>query len=130
MAMGNAYAQVIVEQPERLMMQMQTYLAVAAAEADGDREFGEAVRAGWMRLWDTVHVPLGADVDETTTFMRTACSSTAWSPWGSHPSTGCGRGSTRRPGPWADWRSSREKRVRGCTGVRAVSWTQKLVSDY
>ncbi|SMF16525.1 TetR/AcrR family transcriptional regulator [Streptomyces sp. Amel2xC10] len=69
MAMGNAYAQVIVEQPERLMMQMQTYLAVAAAEADGDREFGEAVRAGWMRLWDTVHVPLGADVDETTTFM-------------------------------------------------------------
>ena len=68
-AMGNAYAKVIAERPERLMMQMQTYLAVAAAEAEGDREFGEAVRAGWMRLWDTVHVPLGADVDETTTFM-------------------------------------------------------------
>ncbi|GAB7103732.1 TetR family transcriptional regulator [Streptomyces phaeofaciens JCM 4814] len=68
-AMGNAYAKVIAERPERLMMQMQTYLAVAAAEAEGDHEFGDAVRAGWMRLWDTVHVPLGADVDETTTFM-------------------------------------------------------------
>ncbi|MCT7356742.1 TetR/AcrR family transcriptional regulator [Streptomyces sp. 15-116A] len=68
-AMANAYMQVIAEQPERLMMQMQMYLAVAAAEQEGDREFGEAVRAGWMRLWDTVHLPLGADIGETTTFM-------------------------------------------------------------
>ncbi|MBN0044161.1 TetR/AcrR family transcriptional regulator [Streptomyces actuosus] len=68
-AMANAYTTVIAEQPERLMMQMQMYVAVGAAEAEGDREFGEAVRAGWMRLWDTVHLPLGADVDETTTFM-------------------------------------------------------------
>ncbi|MEU9310061.1 helix-turn-helix domain-containing protein [Streptomyces sp. NPDC048256] len=68
-AMANAYTRVIAEQPERLMMQMQTYVAVAAAEAEGDHGFGEAVRAGWMRLWDTVHVPLGADVNETTTFM-------------------------------------------------------------
>ena len=42
---------------------------LAAAEQEGDHEFGEAVRAGWMRLWDTVHLPLGADVGETTTFM-------------------------------------------------------------
>ncbi|GHI05657.1 TetR family transcriptional regulator [Streptomyces cellostaticus] len=68
-AMGNAYTKVIAEQPERLMMQMQMYVAVAAAEQAGDREFGEAVRAGWMRLWDAVHLPLGADVGETTTFM-------------------------------------------------------------
>ncbi len=68
-AMGNAYTKVIAEQPERLMMQMQMYVAVAAAEEAGEHEFGEAVRAGWMRLWDTVHLPLGADVNETTTFL-------------------------------------------------------------
>ncbi|MDR6975371.1 AcrR family transcriptional regulator [Streptomyces sp. 3330] len=68
-AMANAYIKVIEEQPERLMLQMQMYVAVAAAEAEGDHGFGEAVRAGWMRLWDIVHVPLGADVNETTTFM-------------------------------------------------------------
>ncbi|MDQ0750585.1 AcrR family transcriptional regulator [Streptomyces africanus] len=68
-AMANAYTKVIAERPERLMMQMQMYVAVAAAEQEGDREFGESVRAGWMRLWDTVHVPLGADVGETTTFL-------------------------------------------------------------
>ncbi|MFI5687787.1 TetR/AcrR family transcriptional regulator [Streptomyces sp. NPDC051636] len=67
-AMANAYVTVIAERPERLMMQMQTYVAVAAAEEEGDHAFGESVRAGWMRLWD-VHLPLGADVNETTTFM-------------------------------------------------------------
>src|SRR3954452_19452419 len=68
-AMANAYVRVIAEQPERLMMQMQMYVAVSAAEEEGDQEFGESVRAGWMRLWDTVHLPLGADVNDTTTFM-------------------------------------------------------------
>ncbi|WP_405617874.1 TetR/AcrR family transcriptional regulator [Streptomyces sp. NBC_00076] len=68
-AMANAYTKVIAERPERLMMQMQMYVAVAAAEEAGEHEFGEAVRAGWMRLWDTVHLPLGADVDDTTTFL-------------------------------------------------------------
>ena len=68
-AMGDAYRKVVSEEPERLMMQMQMYLAVAAAEQEGDHEFGEAVRAGWTRLWDTVHVPLGADINETTTFL-------------------------------------------------------------
>ncbi|MFI9807589.1 TetR/AcrR family transcriptional regulator [Streptomyces sp. NPDC052301] len=68
-AMANAYTKVIAERPERLMMQMQMYVAVKAAEEEGDREFGEHVRAGWMRLWDTVHGPLGADIGETTTFM-------------------------------------------------------------
>jgi AcrR family transcriptional regulator len=68
-AMGQAYVQVIAERPEWLMMQMQMYSAVGAAEQAGDHEFGEAVRAGWMRLWDTVHVALGGDPGETTSFM-------------------------------------------------------------
>ncbi|MFJ3665650.1 TetR/AcrR family transcriptional regulator [Streptomyces sp. NPDC090106] len=68
-AMANAYTRVIAERPERLLMQMQMYVAVAAAEQAGEAEFGEEVRAGWMRLWDAVHLPLGADVDGTTTFM-------------------------------------------------------------
>ncbi|MGW7525263.1 TetR/AcrR family transcriptional regulator [Streptomyces sp. NPDC054783] len=68
-AMANAYVRLITEQPERLQMQMQTYITVAAAEAEGDHEFGEAVRASWMKLWNTVHLPLGADDNETTTFL-------------------------------------------------------------
>jgi len=68
-AMANAYTRLIADRPELLQMQMQTYVAVAAAEQDGDHEFGEAVRARWMNMWDTVHLPLGADVDETTTFL-------------------------------------------------------------
>jgi AcrR family transcriptional regulator len=68
-AMANAYTRVIVKEPERLLMQMQVYVAVAAGEADGDAAFGEAVRAEWRRLWDTVHRPLGADTGQTTTFM-------------------------------------------------------------
>ncbi|MGW0575750.1 TetR/AcrR family transcriptional regulator [Streptomyces sp. NPDC002920] len=68
-AMGDAYVKVIAEQPERLMMQLQTYVAVAAAEAEGDRELGEAVRAGWARVWDAAHLLLGADPSETTDFM-------------------------------------------------------------
>ncbi|MDT0609886.1 TetR/AcrR family transcriptional regulator [Streptomyces lancefieldiae] len=68
-AMAEAYARLITEQPERLQMQLQTYVTVAAAEAAGDHEFGEMVRKGWMELWDTVHLPLGGDIGETTSFM-------------------------------------------------------------
>ncbi len=68
-AMADAYTKVIAVRPELLTMQMQMYAAVGAAEQEGDHEFGEAVRAGWMRLWDTVHLPLGADIGETTTFL-------------------------------------------------------------
>ncbi|MET9463486.1 TetR/AcrR family transcriptional regulator [Streptomyces sp. NPDC006544] len=67
--MGAAYMQLIAEQPDKLQMQLQTYVTVAAAEAAGEPAFGEMVRAAWMELWDTVHVPLGADVKETTTFL-------------------------------------------------------------
>lgn len=68
-AIGDAYVQLIQERPEWLQMQMQTYITVAAAEAEGEHEFGELVRAGWTRLWDTVHLLSGADVDLTTTFL-------------------------------------------------------------
>ncbi|MFI9112320.1 TetR/AcrR family transcriptional regulator [Streptomyces venezuelae] len=68
-AMANAYTRIIAEDPARLLMQMQVYVTVAAAEAAGDHEFGEAVRAGWMGLWETVHLALGADTEETTTFL-------------------------------------------------------------
>ncbi|MFF9017556.1 TetR/AcrR family transcriptional regulator [Streptomyces sp. NPDC014870] len=68
-AMADAYTRIIAEDPDRLLMQMQVYVAVAAAERAGDHEFGETVRAGWMRLWESVRAALGADVSETTTFL-------------------------------------------------------------
>lgn len=67
--LGEAYIQLIADHPDKLQMQLQTYVTVAAAEAAGEPAFGEMVRAAWMELWDTVHVPLGADADATTTFM-------------------------------------------------------------
>ncbi|MFJ4774622.1 TetR/AcrR family transcriptional regulator [Streptomyces uncialis] len=68
-AMAAAYTQMISEQPEQLQMQLQMYVAVGAAEAAGEEDFGEAVRAGWVELWDTVQELLGADFGGTTTFM-------------------------------------------------------------
>ncbi|MFE9256320.1 TetR/AcrR family transcriptional regulator [Streptomyces sp. NPDC006879] len=68
-AMADAYTRMITEEPDRLLMQMQVYIAVSAAEAAGDHEFGAVMRAGWLELWESVHLPLGADVAETTTFM-------------------------------------------------------------
>ncbi|MDQ1009012.1 AcrR family transcriptional regulator [Streptomyces sp. V4I23] len=68
-AMAAAYQRLIADDPDKLLMQMQTYVAVAAAEAAGDHAFGEQVRAGWLELWDAVHLHLGADVNETTTFL-------------------------------------------------------------
>ncbi|MFC8825236.1 TetR/AcrR family transcriptional regulator [Streptomyces sp. NPDC057137] len=68
-AMGSAYQRLIADDPAKLMMQMQTYVAVAAAEAAGDHEFGRSVRAGWEALWDTSHLALGADPEETTNFL-------------------------------------------------------------
>ncbi|MFE3384452.1 TetR/AcrR family transcriptional regulator [Streptomyces anulatus] len=68
-AMARAYQRLIVHDGEKLMMQMQAYAAVAAAEASGDHAFGESLRAAWVRMWDEVHLVLGADEDETTTFL-------------------------------------------------------------
>ncbi|MGW0909934.1 TetR/AcrR family transcriptional regulator [Streptomyces sp. NPDC002853] len=68
-AMGEAYQALIADDPDKLLMQMQMYVAVASAEASGDREFGEALRAAWMEMYDTVRLALGADVEETTQFL-------------------------------------------------------------
>ncbi|WP_328904423.1 MULTISPECIES: TetR/AcrR family transcriptional regulator [unclassified Streptomyces] len=68
-AMARAYQQLIADDPDKLLMQMQVYAAVAAAEAAGDHEFGEAVRAGWLELFDSVNLALGADVGEATQFL-------------------------------------------------------------
>lgn len=68
-AMAEAYQRLIVDDGEKLMMQMQTYAAVAAAEAAGDRAFGESLRTVWERMWGDVHIALGGDVDETTSFL-------------------------------------------------------------
>ncbi|QNE79225.1 TetR family transcriptional regulator [Streptomyces finlayi] len=68
-AMARAYQRLIVDDADKLLMQMQTYAAVAAAEASGDREFGESIRRSWAAMWDEIHVVLGADQHETTTFL-------------------------------------------------------------
>ncbi|MEW1779035.1 helix-turn-helix domain-containing protein [Streptomyces sp. NPDC086777] len=67
--MGETYVRLIQERPERLQMQMQTYITVAAAEAEGEHEFGELVRDRWTRLWDAVQLLSGADVETTTAFL-------------------------------------------------------------
>lgn len=104
-AMANAYTQLIVEDPDKLQMQLQMYVTVAAAEAAGDHELGELVRKGWMELWDTVHVPLGADAGRPRPSWRTGCSSTPSPPWGSRPGIGSGRVSTPMPSSRGAWRS-------------------------
>ncbi|MEU8953905.1 helix-turn-helix domain-containing protein [Streptomyces sp. NPDC048518] len=68
-AMGRAYQALIADDPDKLLMQMQMYVAAAAAEAAGDAEFGATLRAAWMEMYDTVHLARGAGVDETTAFL-------------------------------------------------------------
>ncbi|MEV0097022.1 TetR/AcrR family transcriptional regulator [Streptomyces sp. NPDC050738] len=69
MAMGMAYESLIADDPDKLLMQMQAYVAVASAEIVGDHEFGESVRAAWLEMYDTIHLKLGADATGTTTFL-------------------------------------------------------------
>ncbi|MFI5758346.1 TetR/AcrR family transcriptional regulator [Streptomyces sp. NPDC051569] len=68
-AMATAYQRLIAEDADKLLMQLQMNVAVAAAEAVGDHAFGDSVRAAWVGLWDVAHLALGADVAETTSFM-------------------------------------------------------------
>jgi AcrR family transcriptional regulator len=68
MAMAGAY-QRLIQDPDMLLMQMQTYVAVASAESSGDHEFGAPIRAAWARWWDSAHTALGGDPDTTTSFM-------------------------------------------------------------
>ncbi|MFC5640540.1 helix-turn-helix domain-containing protein [Kitasatospora cinereorecta] len=67
-AMSAAYL-ALIEDRERLMMQMQIYVSVFAAEAGGDQEIGDAARAGWLELFDRIRIRLGGDTEEATRFM-------------------------------------------------------------
>ncbi|MFJ1975457.1 TetR/AcrR family transcriptional regulator [Streptomyces sp. NPDC087903] len=66
-ALTNAYTRLISTRPKTLLMQMQGYAVAAAAGTQGDDRIG--VRAGWMRIWEAVHLPLGADADRTASFF-------------------------------------------------------------
>ncbi|MFJ8821609.1 TetR/AcrR family transcriptional regulator [Streptomyces sp. NPDC102467] len=68
-ALGGAYLSLIADEPDMLLMQMQIYVAVAAAEASGDAAFGEEVRGLWMEMYDTILLAMGADVDDTSKFL-------------------------------------------------------------
>lgn len=68
-ALANAYTRLISTRPETLLMQMQGYAVVTATGAQGDDLIGRDVRAAWMRIWETVHLALGADGDRTARFF-------------------------------------------------------------
>ncbi|WP_236656197.1 TetR/AcrR family transcriptional regulator [Streptacidiphilus jiangxiensis] len=67
-AMGDAYFR-LIEDRSRLLMQLQMYVSTAAAEAAGDRAVGEAVRALWTDMWDSVAVASGSTPEEITDFF-------------------------------------------------------------
>ncbi|GAB2741446.1 TetR/AcrR family transcriptional regulator [Kitasatospora kifunensis] len=67
-AMGAAYVDLMADR-SLLLLQMQMYVSVAAAEAQGDAEVGEAARALWLDLWDSVRVAAGMSTEEVTEFF-------------------------------------------------------------
>lgn len=68
-AMADAYTEMITDR-DRLLFQMQMYVAAATAEESGDAEFAAEVRVAWTELWDLVRLRLGGP-DETGDFMST-----------------------------------------------------------
>lgn len=66
-AMADAYSDLITDR-DRLLFQMQMYVAAATAEEAGDTEFAAEIRAAWSDLWDLVHRRIGNDGD-TAGFM-------------------------------------------------------------
>lgn len=87
LAMAAAYQRLIVDDPDKLLMQMQMYAAVAAAEASGDHEFGESARPAGCRCGTrstsrSAPIPAGPRPSS-----RTACSSTPWPRSASRPVT-------------------------------------------
>ncbi|MDT0443528.1 TetR/AcrR family transcriptional regulator [Streptomyces johnsoniae] len=68
--MSAAYTELIADR-DKLLFQLQMYVAVENAEAEGDTEFGERVRAAWVDLWDSVRLLLGADDDDAGEFVGT-----------------------------------------------------------
>ncbi|MEU0392730.1 helix-turn-helix domain-containing protein [Streptomyces sp. NPDC006208] len=67
-AMAAAYM-TLIDDRDKLLMQMQMYVAVASAEAAGDHEFGERIRAGWARIWDQANIAFAGDGKETAGFL-------------------------------------------------------------
>jgi AcrR family transcriptional regulator len=67
-AMADAYAE-LIDDRERLLMQMQMYVAVATAEASGDHEFGELIRDRWAGIWDRAGAALGGGSRDVTDFL-------------------------------------------------------------
>ncbi|MFF0060081.1 TetR/AcrR family transcriptional regulator [Streptomyces sp. NPDC005279] len=67
-AMAAAYMG-LIEDRDKLLMQMQTYVAVASAEVAGDYEFGERIRAAWAEIWDQAQIAFAGDVKEVTDFL-------------------------------------------------------------
>ncbi|WP_322723821.1 hypothetical protein [Streptomyces spongiae] len=80
--MADACAQLISTRPETLLVQRQGYVAVAASEVQGDGLIGEVVRAGWMSIWETVHLSLGALMTRPQASSPAACSATRSRPPG------------------------------------------------
>jgi AcrR family transcriptional regulator len=68
-AMADAYADLIADR-DRLLFQMQMYVAVATASESGDAEFASEIRRAWTELWDLVQRRL-VDQDVTGEFMGT-----------------------------------------------------------
>lgn len=68
-AMADAYADLIADR-DRLLFQMQMYVAAATATEAGDDEFASQIRRAWTELWDLVQLRL-ADTGATGDFMGT-----------------------------------------------------------
>jgi len=67
-AMSRAYL-ALIEDRDQVMMQMQMYVSVFAAEAAGDTEVGEAARRAWLGLFDRIRLRLGGEYGQATEFM-------------------------------------------------------------
>ncbi|MFD7643110.1 TetR/AcrR family transcriptional regulator [Kitasatospora sp. NPDC059795] len=67
-AMSRAYVD-LIEDREQVMMQMQMYVSVFAAESAGDVQVGETARAAWLRLFERIEERIGGSRKEATQFM-------------------------------------------------------------
>ncbi|MBB0232161.1 TetR/AcrR family transcriptional regulator [Streptomyces calidiresistens] len=67
-AMGEVYPELLADR-DRLLFQMQMYVAAAVADASGDPGFAAELREVWAELWDLVHFRLGAEDARTDDFM-------------------------------------------------------------
>lgn len=68
-AMAEAYSGLTADR-DRLLFQMQMYVAAATAQESGDTEFAADIRSAWTRLWDLVNDRLGGP-ERTGAFMGT-----------------------------------------------------------